>query len=138
MKCISKIYERYPSSNPSVFVDDTALQAKGTTFDAVLEQLIPAEVLFAEDVSHLKLILSPKAKIVASHPKLATIIQKELRRYGIFFNVASHARDLGITHTAATSRPNKLLLTRKDSSKSRILRISRIARVSRGARKLFT
>ena len=85
------------------------MQSIGYDNEEVLDKLVPAVVMFAESVARLKLKLSPKAVVTASTHKLALILQKELETYGLTFRVDQKARDVGVTHTAASSKPNLLV-----------------------------
>ncbi len=82
--------------------------------------------------------MSPKAVLVASVWKLAKLLQKELADHGIIFSISKIARDLGVTSTAAASRPSNLVHKRNIKAKHRIKKIAKIARISRKARKLFS
>ncbi len=103
-----KLSNIHAQANPRIHVDDTALQATGESHDDVLSKLVPAVVCFAQGAKQLKLSLSPKAVIAASNLKLANFLHKELKDYGISFKVSlKHARDLGVTHNAATASADK-------------------------------
>ncbi len=102
------------------------MQTIADTIDELLDKLMPAMVQFSKCVTKLKLKLSNKAKIVASRHVIAKLLQKEFQDHGMVFEISKCARDLGISHSAAVSRPNKLLVSRFRKSvtafqKSRIL-----------------
>ena len=95
-------------------------------------------VQFSKCVTKLKLKLSNKAKIVASRHVIAKLLHKELQDHGMVFEISKCARDLGISHSAAVSRPNKLLVSQFRKVSNRISKIKNIAKISRHAKKLFT
>ena len=66
---------------------------------------------FAEAAVELKLPLSSKAVICASKFMVAINLTAELNKQGIKFIAARRTRDLGITHSAAASRPKQQLKT---------------------------
>ena len=135
---IADIDNKHPKSNTNVFVDDTCMQATGRTIEDVLEIIVPAVSMFGDKVRALKLSLSPKAAVCGSIPKLAQIFQHEMKHnYNMQFLINECARDLGVTHTAAKTRPSKFVLSRFNK-KVRINKVKNIAKVSRKARKLFT
>ena len=133
-----QLHCKHRRANTKLFVDDTSMQTTGQTYEEIASVLRPAVVDFAKAARNLKLPLSPKAVICASKFKFAAELSNELSRYGIKFVVAKATRDLGITHSAATTRPKEQLRARLAKAKKRILKVSRIARISRKARKLFS
>ena len=135
---ISQIHNKYPNANTSVLVDDTCMQSVGVDYEDVLEKIVPAVATFGDVARSLKLSLSPKAAITASTPKLALLLQKEMSGYNMTFKIDQKARDVGITHTAASSKPNKLVKNRFDNRKHKHSMTKRIASISRQARKLYS
>ena len=69
---------------------------------------------------------------------LALALQKELSFYGMHFIVKNHARDLGISHTAAARRPSQLFRNRFLKRKTRVSKVIKLAKISKRCRKLFT
>ena len=114
---ITRIHNRYKEANTSVLVDDTSMQSVGSEYNEVLDKIVPAVVLFGEEAAKLKLPLSDKAGVAASSVKLACILQKELATYDMQFKVDQESRDVGVTHTAASAKPNKLVKSRFDEEK---------------------
>ncbi len=135
---MTKLSRKHKSANFKLFVDDTSNHARGTSFDEVLQHLVPAVVDFANTATKLKLKLPPKAVIVAPNTKLPLVLKKELASYGVSFDIAKSARDLGVTSTAAACRPSKLSQQRFYKTKRIIAKISLLANISRNARKLFS
>ena len=69
----------------------------------VLNRLAPCVLDFAKGVKELELSLSSKAMLVASHPKLAKMLQHEVANHGVELQIPEPkegARDPGITNTA--------------------------------------
>lgn len=121
---MQSIYDKFPESNLVVFVEDTCMQATGDSFDATLDNVVPAVSGFGNDVRKLKFKLSEKATVTSSHPKLAFAFQNEMStHYNMFFNVSGSSRDAGISHTAARSKPNTILTHRFVKRKNRVGRI---------------
>ena len=114
------------------------MQSTDAEFAGVLDKIVPAVSLFGDEAQRLKLSLSPKAVVTASTDKLARALQKELLTYGMKFGIDGNARDLGIAHTAASSRPSKLLASRFAKRTKKIMKVKKLAKVGRKCRKLFT
>ena len=86
----------------------------------------------------LKFVLSEKGVIVANCPELAKRLQKELLKlHGVSYKIKKHTRDLGVSYTAGTCKPNQLLLERLHGKEVRISKIGRIARMHRKGRNLY-
>ena len=94
-----KLSKKHPNAPPQVFVDDTSMSARNPRWSTVLNRLAPCILDFAKGVKELELSLSSKAMLVASHPKLAKMLQHELANHDIEFKIPKPkegARDLGI------------------------------------------
>ena len=102
-----------PNASPKVFVDDTSVSARHKRWSTVLNRLAPSIIDFAEGVNSLELSVSSKVMLIASHPKLASLLKHEFSTYNIQFQIPSAregARDLGISNTAGIHRPNMVSL----------------------------
>jgi len=139
-KKMSQLAKDHPKAPPNVFVDDTSMACSAPRWSTVQNTLAPCLIQFAKCVESLNLSLSPKAVLSVSHSKLGVSLQKELKEQGIIFNVAGKkgARDLGITHTAGTSRPATITINRKQKIIQRKNRINQIAKINRRAKILYT
>ena len=139
-KNMSKLAKEHPDAPPCVFVDDTAMVCSFPKWSQVQNTLAACLIQFAKCVRRLNLSLSPKAVLAVSDFKLGKSLQKELELHGIFFNIASRqgARDLGVSHSAGTSRPATILVNRKTKIIQRKNRINNIAKISRRAKILYT
>ena len=118
-----KLTKKHPHAPPQVFVDDTSMSSRNSRWSIVLNRLAPCILDFAKGVKELELSLSSKAMLVASHPKLAKMLQHEFANHGIEFQIPKPkegARDLGISNTAGIHRPNRLASNRFKSAKNRI------------------
>ena len=73
---------------------------------------------------------------MCSDPKCAETLQQELIKEGIFFQIDTQARDLGISYTASMITSTQSLNTRLNSSQGRIEKIEQIAQVSHNAKKI--
>ena len=107
----------------------------------MLNWLAPCIIDFAAGVRSLELSLSSKAMLVASHPKLASMLKHELSTYSIEFqipNTKEGARDLGISNTAGIHRPSRILSNRHRNSKHRISKIKGLAKLNRKSKVLFS
>ena len=136
---IKPLSKKHKQAHVGTFVDDTSMQSVGAYFEQVSDKLVPALADFGDVAKKLKLLLSPKAVISASHPSLALSLQRELKNnYGLIFKINNSARDLGIAHSAGVAKPDKVLKDRLKSKKNRISRTAGLAKVSRKARKLYT
>ena len=101
---------KHPKAPPKVFVDDTSMSAGHKQWSVVLNRIAPCILDFAAGVKELGLSLSDKAMLVASHPKLAKMLQHEFSAHSIQFQIPKAqdgARDLGISNTAGKHRPNR-------------------------------
>ncbi len=77
----------------------------------------------------LNLKFPDKAVVVSSNIKLAKWFQTEMKKtYGVSFQIAKHARDLGITYTAACKRPSNILNNRQQKIKHRAFETIQIAK----------
>jgi hypothetical protein len=135
---MTQICNKFPESNPAVFVDDTCLQAIANTMNEILDILVPAVTAFKSKADELKLSISPKSALTASADNLVQILHQELKSYGINFLIDNSARDVGITHTAGRARPNKLMISRFKQRINRTNKTKKLARICRGARKLYS
>ena len=125
MRNIKGLDEDHPEANTSLFVDDTAMHAKGISWQEIKSILIPALLSFKKRVSNLKLRLSPKAVIVTNNYKIIKLLAAELKKHKLFFVSVRSARDLGVDNTAGKRRPSKLVNTRLTQSKHKIKKISK-------------
>ena len=121
-KLTCRLNDKHPNAFPQVFVDDTSMSARHKKWSTVLNRIAPCILDFASGVKELGLILSDKAMLVDSHPKLALMLKAEFAKYGIEFQIPDPregARDLGISNTAGIHRPNRLLSNRHNRAKIR-------------------
>ncbi len=80
------INDEHKEANLSLFIDDASMQASDASLVGVVDKLMPAMILFKKYTDKLKLKLSSKGCIVASHTKLALILQKECLQHGVAFS----------------------------------------------------
>jgi len=135
---IKEIDDKHPDANVNLFVDDTCMQSTGKEFDEALDKIVPAVALFGNKAAELGLGLSAKAVVTASSTKYAKGLKDELATYGMKFNVDMHARDVGVTHTAGSSRPSKQVIKRFTKRAAKVIKTKQIAKITRKARTLFT
>ena len=136
-----KLTKKYPHTPPQVFVDDTSMSSKSSRWSTVLNMLTPCILDFAKGAKELELSLSSKAMLVASHPKLAKMLQHEFANHGIELQIPKPkggARDLGISNTAGIHRPNRLASNRFNSSRNRISKIQQLVKLHRKSKVLFS
>ena len=121
-----------------LYVDDCAQSSRDKCGGIVHNRLGNSFYIFHKMNKKLKLTLSEKGVIVANCPKLAKRLQTELLQlHGIKYNIKKSTRDLGISHTAGTCKPNQLLLERLHGKEIRISKIGRISRMHRNGRNLY-
>ena len=104
-------------ANLSLFIDDTCFHALADTVSLLLDKFMPDVLKFQMVARKLKLKLSPKTQITTSCELAAILLQKELKEYGMFFEISKQAQDLGVSFSAARCRPNKLLVERSNNVK---------------------
>ena len=84
-KSNEKLQNMFPKAPPKVYVDDTSMICKESTWSAVQDALAPCLIRFAQIVGKLKLSLSPKANIVSNNKQLSIQLKKELELRNICF-----------------------------------------------------
>ena len=121
-----------------LYVDDCAQSSRDKCGGIVHNRLGNSFYVFHKMNKKLKLVLSEKGVIVANCHNLALRLQKELLKlHGIKYKIKKSTRDLGISHTAGTCKPNQLLLERLHGKEMRISKIGRISRMHRNGRNLY-
>ena len=138
MRAMQKTIKEHPETKTNVHVDDTAMLVTGSSRSYVYDTIVPTALSFAKQVRKLRLTLSSKGVIVCSDSSMAKYMQKELKLHGIDYQTELHARDLGISFTAAQSSPRVLLNKRFSRTKVRTDKTIRIAQLTRKARVLFS
>ena len=126
---VSSVVKRVPSVKTSTFVDDVAQTAIGS-YKQVAQATVDAGILFVSKVRGVKLTLSKKSVVVASSPKLATIISKCISKHAkVAIRVQSTGRDLGIENNPTGKRVTGLQQARIQKAIRRSAKIARIAKV---------
>ena len=136
MKPISEIATTHKEVQTYVNVDDTSMQVTGPSWGELNNILTPCVLNFKIHVDAIKLKLSPKAAIVASYPCQSTL-NKYLHNECVYFKVVKHHRDLGVTYSAALSRPYQLVQNRFVNAKTRVKKIKAIAKINKRAKNIF-
>ena len=134
---IKPVATDFKTVKTSIFVDDTTMQTIGPSWGVLEPKMVEAIVFFASKVHQINLKLSDKAHIVCSNKKCAATIVHNLKTVGLHFNNSRSARDLGITYTAALTKPSQLLLNRLKKAKPRVTKIKQLAKISKKSRNLF-
>ena len=130
---VSSVAKRVPTVKTSTFVDDVAQIAIGT-FRQVAQATVDAGVLFASKVKGVKLTISKKSVVVASSPRLATIISQCISKHAnVTVRAQSTGRDLGVENNPTGRRVTGLQQARVQKAIRRTVKIARIAKVVRKA-----
>ena len=75
---------------------------------------------------------------MSNTPNRTKILNRLLAKERITYNQAKSTRDLGISYTAAASRPCEIFRSRLIKTRKRIAKTKQIANISRMAKKLYT
>ena len=117
------------------YVDDFAQLALGHMVD-VVDSLVAAGTRYVHGMSLLKLTLSTKSVMVATSPRLESLLRKTLASAGVDLKVARAPRDLGHGLVARSGRRVPLQRQRRGKAAPRLRAIQRICGITPVARKL--
>ena len=131
---VKDVVRRVKNVRNFTYVDDVAQSAIGK-LQCVADAMVHAGTVFANNVIRAKLRIShTKSVVVASSPKLATIIANEIRkRTGVKLTTQTAGKDLGILNNPTARRNTTVQQNRLRTAKTRNARISKLAKSVRKA-----
>ena len=130
------LHARYPVEAPRQFVDDLAQFAAGTPA-SVIDKVASSAIELVEGVLSKGCSISSKSKLVGSDlDVLHAIRARILAHTGIRLEIATWARDLGVTFSAK-GRRRGAFAARAAKAKRRTGRVRQLAKATRQAAKLY-
>ena len=106
LKDMVRLVEKHVLANATIFVDDTASDTYADTLQETAEIVIPFTRDFVSAMKRKKLKISNKGAVVSNTFNRTKNLNKLLIKGDINYNQARSTRDLGISYTAAASRPS--------------------------------
>ena len=134
---VSSMHINYRPIQINTFVDDCPQIHTGT--EEFLSSHVPvAARAFATEMRSLGFAVSNKTTVVSSSQELATHIQKELGKVGIFIKCASVGRDVGCHLAGGSRRRVSLQKFRLAKAKTGAKIISQLSKKQKISRNLFS
>ena len=122
-----------------MFVDDISMSSRKSKWSTVLNRLAPCILDFAKGVKELELSLSRKAMLVASHPKLAKMLQHEFANHSIELQIGKPKMGLVIWASLTLQEYIDQIGWKVISTKIiKIKKIQQLANLNRQSKLLFS
>ena len=109
---LNNLHICHPQAAPAQFIDDLGQGFADPDEDVVFRTLMRCAAPLAAGLRRLRLVVAPKATVIASSARLGERLVDRLRELGIPFHLARTGRDLGVEAVGGRRRAGGLVAQR--------------------------